>query len=168
MDPGPQSHGQVAQLLYSAIPHALPTETLEEYGIAATSDQAKAITREVLSVSLFWIHTALYALQSAQTGDRIFVELQNVIKSRWSIDLNMNSDDCASYFDELEMRQGAYENLTREGASPVSVFSETAAILESNGVIRPEDQSKVLALLIDLVPVESFGDILEDLEVTGD
>ncbi len=168
MDPGPQSYRQVAQALYSAMPHALSAETLQEYGIAALPDQARAITREVLSVSLFWIHTALDALQSPPTRDRTFLELQGVIRSRWAIDLNMDSDDLAPYVDEFETRQAAYMQLTREGASPVSVFSETAAVLESNGVIRPEDQSKVLALLIDVVPVEAFGDILEDLEVTAD
>ena len=43
------------------MPTGLSVQQLEEYGIEATTEQAQAITREVLSLNLFWIFAAIEA-----------------------------------------------------------------------------------------------------------
>ena len=52
---------QAAVALAAAMPTGLSVQQLEEYGIEATTEQAQAITREVLSLNLFWIFAAIEA-----------------------------------------------------------------------------------------------------------
>ena len=52
---------QAAVALVAAMPTGLSVEQLEEYGIEATTEQAQAITQEVLSLNLFWIFAAIEA-----------------------------------------------------------------------------------------------------------
>ena len=56
----PQTPAQAADALYAILAHVLSSATLEEYGIHATAEQTRQITRELLSVNLYWIHSALY------------------------------------------------------------------------------------------------------------
>ena len=50
---------QAAVALIAAMPTGVSVQQLEEYGIEATTEQAQAITQEVLSLNLFWIYAAI-------------------------------------------------------------------------------------------------------------
>ena len=52
---------EVAVALVAAMPKGASIQQLEEYGIKATTEQAQAITQEVLSLNLFWIFAAIDA-----------------------------------------------------------------------------------------------------------
>ena len=52
---------QAAAALVAAMPIGVSVQQLEEYGIEATTEQAQAITQEVLSLNLFWILAAIEA-----------------------------------------------------------------------------------------------------------
>ena len=44
------------------------------------------------------------------------------------------------------------------------MFGEAARMLESEGVVTMEDRQKLLVLFIDLVPVDTFGEVLRELD----
>ena len=46
---------EAAVALVAAMPVGVSVQQLEEYGIEVTTEQAQAITQEVLSLNLFWI-----------------------------------------------------------------------------------------------------------------
>ena len=67
---------QAAVALVAAMPTGVSVQQLEEYGIEATTEQAQAITQEVLSLNLFWIFAAIEAhipqkYQSALIGTHL-------------------------------------------------------------------------------------------------
>ena len=160
-----QTPKQVAETFYALMPHTLSLDTLEEYGIEATPQQAAHITKEVLSLNLFWIESALEAPLTALGRERVRQELHQLITSSWAKDFRLEGSHRENYSAESNARQQAYAKIVQEGGSPISVFSETAAYLDSRGVVKPDDQQKVLALLVDLVPVDSYGEVVEDVEL---
>ena len=52
---------QAALALMAAMPIGPSVQQLEEYGIDATTEQAQAMTQEVLSLNLFWIFASIEA-----------------------------------------------------------------------------------------------------------
>ena len=70
------------------------------------------------------------------------------------------------YFEEMEGRRSTYDRVVQEGGTPVMVFTESASILESVGTVQPEDRQKILALLIDLIPVDPIGEQVAELDLT--
>ncbi len=57
--------------------------------------------------------------------------------------------------------------MKEEGGSAVSVSSEAAAYLESNWVVRSEERGALLALFVDLVPVDGIGELFEEIELVA-
>jgi hypothetical protein len=166
MPPPPQTPTQAAEALFAMLPHALSRETLEEYGIEATPEQTQQITREMLSVSLYWAHAALKTSLSRRDMERIFGALQQRILQAWNSDLGLDGHDPQAFFVEAEGRRKTYDAIVQDGGSPVAVMTETAAILESDSAVRPEDQQKVLALFLDLVPVDGIGVEVQQIGLT--
>jgi hypothetical protein len=160
-----QTPKQVAETLYAMMPHALSRGTLEEYGIEARPHQAAQITKEVLSLNLFWIESALEAHLTTLGRERVLQELHQLITSSWAKDFSLEGSHLENCTAESKARQHAYAAIVQEGGSPISVFTETAAYLDSNGAVQSDDQKKVLALLIDVVPVDSYGEVVEDIEL---
>ncbi len=165
MESSAQTPRQFADALYGLMPHALSPATLAEYGIDASAEQARHVTREVLAVNLFWIHSALEALLTVRGRERVLQELQQIIRGGWTSEFQLDAQDLEGHGAHLETRWAAYEQVVREGGTPIAVFTETAALLETSRVVQPEDQKHILALLIDLVPVEAYGDLAEDVEL---
>ena len=166
MSPSPKTPFQAAEALYAVIPHAVPRATLEEYGIHTAPDQARQITREVLSLSLFWVHSALEVTLPKTSQKRVFGELRQRIVKSWQSELGQEGPDVEPYLEELEGRRSTYDGVVQEGGTPVMVFTEAAAILESGGAVSSEDRQKILALLLDLVPVDPIGELVAELNLT--
>ncbi|MGH7208230.1 MAG: hypothetical protein ACREIL_02480 [Nitrospiraceae bacterium] len=166
MSPTPKTPSQAADALYALIPHAVPRATLEEYGIDATAEQARQISREVISLSLFWVRSALQVALPKPSRERVFGELRQRIVESWQSDLGQEGYDAEQYFEELEGRRSTYEGVVQKGGPPVMVSTEAAAILESGGAVSPEDFQKILALLLDLIPVDAIGELVTELDLT--
>lgn len=159
---------QAAEALYAMIPHAVPRATLEEYGIDATPDQARQITREVLSLSLFWIHSALQVALPKSSQERVFGELWQLLVKAWQSELGQETQDVEAYLEEMESRRATYDGVVQEGGIPVMVSAEAASILESGGAVPSEDRQKILAVLFDLIPVDAIGELVTELHLTDE
>ena len=158
---------EAAEALYAAIPHALSRAMLEDYGIEATIEQARQITQELLSLNLFWIRCALEAVLPPKLRELVLGELRGRILSGWGSDLALDGLDAQRYFQEAEERRRIYAQAMQEGASPVMIATETAAILGANSAVQPEDRVKVVALVTDLVPVDELGELVDQIRLVG-
>jgi hypothetical protein len=158
---------QAAQSVFAAIPHAVTPEILESYGIKATSEAARSITRELLLLNLFWIHSALHAALTAKAADRVMTALQELLTGQWEMTLGLQPQELHSFFTDVRQRRASYQQIVTEGGSPIAVATELCARLETAGVVRDEDRPKLLALLIDITPVEELGEIAVDMQLAN-
>jgi hypothetical protein len=156
---------EAAESLYAAMPRAMSLDLLGEYGLELTPEQAGHITEEVLSLNLYWIHTALQASLRAGEAERVSRDLAQCIEQGWK-DFDVPGRDQAAAFEEAQNRRAGYEQIVQEGGSPIAVFGESAGSLEFSGVIEAGDRQKLLALFIDVISVEAFGELVGSLELT--
>lgn len=78
----------------------------------------------------------------------------------------MPGRDHAAALEEAQNRRAGYDRIVQEGGSPIAVFGESAGALEFSGVIEAGERQKLLALFLDLIPVDAFGDLIASLELT--
>ncbi len=154
-----------AQTLHHVISRALSGAALEDYGLSLSREQGDHILRELLSLCLFWAWAALDSGLSDKDRDRVWAALAHLIKEAWASELGLPPQDFDGYLPEFAKRRHLYENLTREGADPVAVAVEAAGVMETESLIEPEDRSKLLALMVDLVPADELGQAVEELEI---
>lgn len=147
------------------MPRAVSSSTLEEYGIAAAREQAQQITRELLSLSLFWARWALRTHVAARDVTWIFDEFRHCVLRNWEMSLGQAGQDAQRFFDEMEERHLTYDEIIKEGGTPVAVATEAAAIMEQTGAIRAEDRQRTLALLIDQIPVDELGELAQNIKL---
>ena len=157
---------EAAESLYSAMPHALSLDLLREYGLEVSPEQARHITQEILSLSLYWIHTALQSTLKAGDAEHVATELAQRIQLGWS-DFGIEDQRHAAVLDEAKHRRAGYDQIVQEGGSPIAVFGESAAALEFSGTIEAGDRQKLLALFIDTIPVDTFGELVAGLELAS-
>lgn len=158
----PQTPAQAADVLYAILRSTRSSATLEDYGIHATPEQARQITRELLSVNLYWIRSALDVSLPKVEADGIMDALRQRLVTVWTSELGLEGHEPQPYFGEAEERRQAYDRIAQEGGSPIDVMTETASLLESDGAVAAEDYQKLLALLIDVVPVEGIGEAVQE------
>ncbi len=166
MESSAQTPKQLAETLFALMPRGLSVSALAEYGLELAPERAQQITRELLGANLFWVSSALETFLPPSDRDRVWAELQTIVRSAWAPILGVGGQDLDAYFRDMAKRHQSYQGIVRKGGTPMSVLSETASILESGHVVQAEDRNKVLALLSDLVPVDEFGDLLEEVDLT--
>ena len=154
---------QAAIALIAAMPIGPSVQQLEEYGIEATTEQAQVITQEVLSLNLFWIFAAIEAhipqkYQSALSG-----LILDTMEAGWCTTVPVGSVAWADYLNEWKDRRRLYGRLVEEGMSPLAVSAEAAALIEENRSVKELERHNLLTLLIDFVPVDTYGQLLEDV-----
>jgi hypothetical protein len=154
---------QAAVALVAAMPKGVSLQQLEEYGIQATTEQAQAITQEVLSLNLFWIFAAIDA-HIPQKYQRAISELiMETMETGWGTILPVGSANWTLYLDQWQDRRRRYSRLVEEGVSPLAVGAEAATLMEENHLVREAERRNLLTLLIDFVPIDSYGRLLEDV-----
>ena len=154
---------QAAVALVAAMPIGLSVQQLAEYGIEATMEQARAITQEVLSLNLFWIFAAIEA-HIPQKYQSVLSELiLDAMETRWGTTVPIGSAAWAAYLKEWQERRGRYSRLVEEGLSPLGVSAEAAALMEENHLVQEAERPNLLTPLIDFVPVDAYGQLLEDV-----
>jgi hypothetical protein len=154
---------QAAVALVAAMPIGVSVQQLEEYGIEATTEQAQAITQEVLSLNLFWIFAAIDAHIPQKYQSAISELIMDAMETGWGTTLPVGSANWTVYLDQWQNRRRRYGRLVEEGVSPLAVSAEAATLMEENHLIREAERHNLLILLIDFVPVDSYGQLLEDV-----
>ncbi|MSQ77469.1 MAG: hypothetical protein EXR97_03310 [Nitrospiraceae bacterium] len=159
------SPADAAQNFYAIISRALSGAALEDYGLSVSPAQGDQILRELLSLCLFWAWSALDAGLADKNRDRVWAMLLQRVNDAWASELALPPQDLGSYVAELSQRRRLYESLAREGGNPLAIATEAAGFMESESIVEPEDRLKMLALMVDLVPVDELGAAVEELEI---
>lgn len=160
------SPADAAQNLYAIISRALSGAALEDYGLSVPRAQGDQILRELLSLCLFWAWSALDAGLADKNRDRVWAMLLQHVRDAWALDLGFPLQDLESFSAELSQRRRLYESLAREGGNPVAIATEAAGLMEAESIIDPENRLKLLALMVDLVPVDELGQAVEELKIS--
>ncbi len=154
---------QAAVALVAAMPLGLSVQQLEEYGIEATAEQAQAITQEVLSLNLFWIFAAIEAHIPKKYQSALSELILDTMKTGWGTTVPVGSASWTAYLNEWQERRRRYSRLIEEGVGPLAVSAEAATLMEDNRLVTEAERRNLLTLLIDFVPVDTYGQLLEDV-----
>jgi hypothetical protein len=154
---------QAAAALVAAMPTGVLVQQLEEYGIEATTEQAQAITQEVLSLNLFWIFAAIEAHITQKYQPALLELILASIEAGWGSTVPVGSASWTAYLNEWQERRCRYTRLVEEGMSPLAVSSEAVSLMEENQLVKEAERRNLLTLLIDFVPVDTYGRLLEDV-----
>ena len=154
---------QAAVALVAAMPIGLSVQQLEEYGIEATTEQAQAITQEILSLNLFWIFAAIEAHIPQKYQSALSELILDTMEAGWGTTVPVGSVSWAAYLNEWQERRRRYNRLIEEGVSPLTVSAEAAALMEENRLVKDAERHNLLTLLIDFVPVDTYGQLLENV-----
>jgi len=154
---------QAAEALMAAMPVGVSVQQLEEYGVEATTEQAYAITQEVLSLNLFWIFAAIEAHIPQKYQPVLSEFILDTLEAGWGTTIPVGSASWTTYLNEWQERRRRYSRLVEEGMSPLAVSAEAAALIEENRWVQEAERRNLLTLLIDFVPVDTYGQLLEDI-----
>ena len=154
---------QAAEALMAAMPVGVSVQQLEEYGVEATTEQAYAITQEVLSLNLFWIFAAIEAHIPQKYQSALSEFILDTLEAGWGTTIPVGSASWTTYLNEWQERRRRYSRLVEEGMSPLAVSAEAAALMEENRWVQEAARRNLLTLLIDFVPVDTYGKLLEDI-----
>ncbi len=155
---------QAAAALFSTMPQPLTVSQLEEYGVEASESTSGQIAREILSLNLYWILAAVDAHIPTQYRAAITKDLVASVRKAWWESGWCGAGTWDEYQPELNDRQAHYARLIdQEGMNPMGLCAETASLIEEQGIISPEDRSKLLVLLIDYAPASEYGRLLEEV-----
>jgi hypothetical protein len=154
---------QAAVALIAAMPTGVSVQQLEEYGIAATTEQAQAITSEVLSLNLFWIFASIEA-HIPQKYQAVLSEfILDTMEAGWGTTIPVGSMAWASYLNEWQERRGRYGRLVEEGMNPLGISAAAADLMEERQLVNEDERRNLLTFLIDFAPVETYGQLLQDV-----
>ena len=112
---------QAAVALVAAMPIGVSVQQLEEYGIEATTEQAQAITQEVLSLNLFWIFAAIEAHIPQKYQSALSELILDAMEAGWGTTVPVGSAAWIAYLNEWQERRRRYTRLVEEGVSPLAV-----------------------------------------------
>lgn len=147
------------------MPHPLTIEQLEEYGISTAESEVYAISREILSLNLYWILAAIDAHVPVKYREAIGTTLLETIKSTWWQPGRLGPGSWDEYRSELDARRAEYGRLVdHEGMSHMAVSAEAASRIEDQGLVSSDDRQKLLVLLIDYAPAAEYGRLLDEME----
>jgi hypothetical protein len=154
---------QAAAALIAAMPVGVSVQQLEEYGIDATEEQARAITQEVLSLNLFWILAAIEAHIPEKYQSALSELILEILEAGWGTTIPVGLSAWTDYLNAWQERRRRYSRLVEDGMSPLAVSAEAAALMEENKLVTEAERRNLLTLLIDFVPVDTYGRLLEDV-----
>ncbi len=156
---------EMADRLASLLPPALTPSLLEDYGLEQMATKASEVVRELFSLSLFWMTAALEAHYPGIGDVLVLPGVHQRLQDLWGTVYGLPISQWEPFCADLPERFRAYERAKAEGGSALSVSMEAAERLEANWVVGASDRPNLLALLVDLVPVDAIGDLFEAAEL---
>ena len=157
---------ETAKALVQLIPPSVAPDFLEEYGLTLTTQQAQAVTKELLALSLYWITCAVRVSIPEPVCSRMHQDIHERVREKWGSRFGLVHVPIDQFYAEMERKHRAWEDIAQQGGEPIAVLSAAAAGLEDDGVIPARDRQNMLAVLLDLVPIDEIGELVAELEQT--
>jgi hypothetical protein len=154
---------EAAAALFETIPPPVSVHQLQDYGIDVDEARARQLSRELLSLNLYWILAAIEAHISQKYRAAIVELLLNSVRTHWGESGELGLTAWQDYLSELQERRTHYGRLMDAVLSPMALNAEAATVVEDQGIVPSEDRQKLFALLIDSVPVDQYAKLLDDV-----
>jgi hypothetical protein len=155
---------EAAAALFKMMPQPVTVAQLQEYGIEASESQAQGVSREILSLNLYWILAAVDAHIPHKYRAAITDTLLQTIRTAWWEAGRLGEGSWNEYRKELDERRAKYAYLVDyEGMSHMAVSAEAASLIEDQGILPSEEREKLLVLLIDCAPAAEYGRLLDNV-----
>jgi len=154
---------EAAAVLIGALPKAVSPSNLEEYGIEATVERAQQISCELLCLNLFWIFAAIGAHIPKKYQQLVQELILQAVGSWWTATPPLGPITWESFLAEWEDRARRYDQVLQQSGNTLSVQTEAIAYLEEQRIVSEDERGMLLAFFIDSVPVDGYGQVLQDL-----
>ncbi|MBX3340221.1 MAG: hypothetical protein KF711_01435 [Nitrospira sp.] len=151
---------EAADALYKLMPRRITVEMLSDYGIQGEDAHEDAMTRELLSFTLYWVLAAINAHIPRKYRDLVFHRVMDLIRADWETEYKLGGLKWEEYLDEVEDRRARYAPVGDYEGGAIAASEEISDLLETEGLIQPEDRPKLLVLLPDLVPLDKYQELL--------
>lgn len=151
---------EAADALYKLMPRRITVEMLSDYGIHGEDAHEDAMTRELLSFTLYWVLAAINAHIPRKYRDLVFHRVMDLIRADWETEYKLGGLKWEEYLDEVEDRRARYAPVGDYEGGAIAASEEISDLLETEGLIQPEDRPKLLVLLPDLVPLDKYQELL--------
>ena len=151
---------EAADALYKLMPRRITVEMLSDYGIQGEDAHEDAVTRELLSFTLYWVLAAINAHSPRKYRDLVFHRVMDLIRADWETEYKLGALKWEEYLDEVEARRARYAPVGDYEGGAIAASEEISDLLETEGLIQPEDRPKLLVLLPDLVPLDKYQELL--------
>lgn len=151
---------EMIELLHAALPERLSSSTLQEYDLELSPADIERATQEILSLSFFWMDQAIRALLPQDLTDLLVTGIRQSVRDRWETPrFVLNPDYITGFFERVDQQHLVWSGITQQGGEPIAVMSEAVSSLDLEGSLSSPDRQNLLALFLDLVPVDQFGEI---------
>ena len=157
---------QTAKDLVQLIPPSVAPDFLEEYGLTLTTQQAQAITKELLALTLYWMTCAVRVSIPEPVCSQMHQAIHEHVREKWGSRFGLVHVPIEQFYAVMERKHRTWEDLAQQGGEPIAILSDAAQGLEGDNVIASRDRQKILAVLLDLVPFDEMGELIAELEET--
>ena len=157
---------QTAKALVELIPPSVAPDFLEDYGLTLTTQQAQAITKELLALTLYWITCAVRVSIPEPVCSRMHEAIREHVREKWGSRFGLVHVPIDQFYAAMERKHRTWEAIAQQGGEPIAVLSAAAEGLEDDDVITAHDRQNMLAVLLDLVPIDEIGELVAELEET--
>ena len=157
---------ETSKALVQLIPPSVAPDFLEEYGLTLTTQQAQALTKELVALSLYWITCAVRVSIPEPVCSRMHQAVHEQIREKWGSKFGLVHVPIDEFYAAMERKHRAWEDIAQQGGEPIAVLSDAAEGLEDDHVIASHDRQNMLAVLLDLVPIDEIGELVAELEET--
>ena len=157
---------ETAKALVQLIPPSVAPDFLEEYGLTLTTQQAQTLTKELLALSLYWITCAVRVSIPEPVCSRMHQTIHEQVREKWGSRFGLVHVPIDEFYAVMERKHRTWEDIAQQGGEPIAVLSDAAEGLEDDHVIASHDRQNMLAVLLDLVPIDEIGELVAELEET--
>jgi hypothetical protein len=160
----PGTPQEMVEQFCSVLPQRLTSTLLEEYGLRLSPSTIQRTTQEILSLTLFWMEQAFRVTITKELTSYLLEGITQSVRGTWKSDYELGPDEEAQFFRRMPQQHENWEMMVRQGGEPIAVLSEAVSSLEAENIISSEDGQKLLAMFLDLVPIEEVGEIAGGIE----
>lgn len=154
---------EAAAALIAALPKTVTPSNLEEYGIEATTERAQQISCELLCLNLFWISAAVAAHIPKKYQPLVGQLVLQAVGSWWTPTPPLGPITWELFLAEWEDRSRRYDQVLQESGNTLAVHTEATEYLEEQRIVSQDERGKLLAFFLDSVPVDGYGQVLQDI-----
>jgi hypothetical protein len=160
----PGTPQQMTEQFCSVLPPKLTSEILEEYGLELSPPIIQRIIQDTLSLSLFWMEQAIRVTLPKELTSYLLEGIYQYVRGGWNTDYELDPEEVDPFFSRIPQQHANWDKIVKQGGEPIAVLTEAVSTMEAENIVSPKEGQKLLALFLDLVPIEEVGEVAGGIE----